>query len=303
MKKVMALLFAILLTACACTAIENIDIPEPTKSQEAEPTPAPTATSAPPVDVPETIEELSEVAGVRVYSPQTLPEGYSLSQLGYDGENTAAVKYTAEEGTLLYTFTRGIIDAPTDAASEKVNGFTSYYVYNNRSSELQWTRGGVTYQIISEPAKDHDALLKLMTQMLKGPALLDDEKSVKCDNLEEVSKLTGFDVKEPSYIPDGFKLSTISCYRLYSASLKYISESDTLTLRICEGDIPPAYNKKKYKDPKTENIGGTDVELYYGDGGRIALAQWTSGGYSHQIYSESGASLNSIKLMVVGFSR
>ena len=99
-------------------------------------------------------------------------------------------------------------------------------------------------------------------------------------------------------------LIVIIFYRYMSKNIKLRKKENDKYLEIKDKIIKLFdYNKKKYKDPKTENIGGTDVELYYGDGGRIALAQWTSGGYSHQIYSESGASLNSIKLMVVGFSR
>ena len=308
MKKLISILLGITLLLCSCTAIDSIDIPEPSPSptESAPPEPSPTPTPEPsfePAEVPDNLEELSALVGVKVFSPQTLPEGYSISHLGYDGLRTAAVKYTAEAGTLLYTFTKGELDIPADAEETSIEGFPSYYIHNDLSSELQWRRSGVTYQIISEPALSFEELSALMRQMLKGPELSDDEKSVRCADMSELSELVGFEAAEPSYLPEGFKLSSLSCYRLYSAQMKYISEADTLTFRICEGDIPPAYSTKKYKDPDTADIGGMSVELFYDENGRVILAQWSSGGYTHQIFSENGASLNSIELMTVGFSR
>lgn len=107
---------------CACSSIDSIEIPEPSPSSQ---TPIeseePIATSTPepskpdPESVPKTLEEMSNRIGMRVFQPIKLPDGYALTQIGYDGDNTAALKYTSDAGTLLYTFYPSTSSVPKDS--------------------------------------------------------------------------------------------------------------------------------------------------------------------------------------------
>ena len=310
MKKLFIALTALLFLLCACSSIDSIEIPEPSPSSQ---TPIeseePIATSTPepskpdPESVPKRLEEMSNRIGMRVFQPIKLPDGYALTQIGYDGDNTAALKYTSDAGTLLYTFYPSTSSVPKDSEQKIVSGFTAYYTKTDLSSIVQWSRGGCTYQIISEPAMSFEELEALLKEMLKGPSLSENEIDVEIENMESLSKKTGFKVWEPTYIPEGFKLSTLSCYRLYTASIKYISESDMITFRACEGEILPYYDKKDLGNPTEASVANMEVNFYMNKAGKVVLCEWTNKGYAHQILSENGASVSTMEMMVVGFSK
>ncbi len=312
MKKTIALLAVMLILVCGCMKIEDIDIPErtpeatTTPSPSAEPviTPEPTPEATPEVvEVPENLDELSEKIGMKVFVPATTPKGYKITEVGYDGSATAALKYTSDEKILLYTYCASQLDPPESGRMISDYGLEAYYRDTDMSSMIQWIRGGNTYQIIAEPALDEIDMTSLMGAMLSGPMLEAEEITVSCKDLHELSDMVGYTAWEPSYLPDNTTLSDIQCYKLYTTVIKYLSESDILTFKTCEGRITPSFDTETYVEPFEAAVGSQTVTYYANSKGNIILAQWYSKGYTHQIFSESGVKPDTMEMLVVGFSK
>lgn len=305
MKRLIPLLIISTLFLCSCEAVSDINIPDPTESPVISDVPVKTQSPDPEnIDVPETIDELSSKIGMKVYTPSAPPEGYSLTEIGFDGQDTAALKYTGESGTLLYTFTPYLSVFPTGGKEFYNEGFLTFTAFSEDASEIQWRRGKCTYQIFSSPQKSEEEMISLMNIMLKGPAALSDEEKNKVyDTDEALCAAIGFSAWQPTYLPEGATLSEISCYYLYSASFKYISESNIYTFRACEGYIPPYYDTSLLPDPATTAVSNMTVNVYYDEKSNITYASWTNGYYSYQITCETGVSKDVMTMMIMGFTK
>lgn len=311
MKKCLVSIIALLLLFSGCTKIENIEIPEmtpqPAKEDEQPVLPQPTPAVEPDIsniDVPATLEELSEKIGMSVYLPATAPEGYKITEIGYDGGVTAALKYASDNAALLYTFSPTREDIPKNSEEITAFGLETYFLKTDASSMIQWFRGERTYQIIAEPALEEDALKSFMKTMLEGPGAGAGDLYIDCDDISELNKKLGFDIREPSYLPQNTTLSEVQCYKLYTGVLKYISEYDMLTFCVCEGDVTPLlFDADKYEKSAKKSVGDITA-VYYTDGkGKVMLAQWYAGGYTHQIFSETGIKEDTMEMMIIGFSK
>lgn len=117
-------------------------------------------------------------------------------------------------------------------------------------------------------------------------------------SIELAEKAVAFDVKIPSYIPDGFSFDYASTMGNDFIQIGYKNaDGAEILYRMAKGsdDISGDYNK--YDSVKTVKINGIDVTLRTGsktsvDGDDSASAIWTDGDYSFSVYCSNVGSVD-----------
>ena len=107
------------------------------------------------------------------------------------------------------------------------------------------------------------------------------------ENFSDVCEQLGYDFKIPKYIPEGYKLDTVSLLFESLVQISYLSENDEIlyrTERTME-DISGDYTV--YDTVETEIINGIDTTLK-GGGEEFYGAVWNDGETSYSIKSTNG---------------
>mgnify|MGYP001035014869 CR=1 FL=1 len=118
------------------------------------------------------------------------------------------------------------------------------------------------------------------------------------ESIELAEKAVAFDVKLPSYIPDGFSFDYASTMRNDFIQIGYKNaDGAEILYRMAKGsdDISGDYNI--YDSVKAVKVNGIDVTLRTGsktsvDGEDSASAIWTDGGYSFSVYCSNVGSID-----------
>ncbi len=110
------------------------------------------------------------------------------------------------------------------------------------------------------------------------------------ESIELAEKAVAFDVKIPSYIPDGFSFDYASTMGNDFIQIGYKNaDGAEILYRMAKGSDDISGDYKIYDSVKTVKINGIDVTLRTGsktsvDGEDSASAIWTDGGYSFSVY-------------------
>lgn len=287
-KSTLSFLICIIFLFCGCQAVSPIELPErmPAVTPAPEPTPTPEPTPE-LIDVPENLEELSELIGVDVYAPDEPLPSMQLSSLGYDGEISGALKYTANDAYLLYTVTKGIAEpAFTDCFKITVSGIEISVTANpeqNLFDHAYWIKNGNTYCLFAEPVLNEDEMSAAVSAMITAPQN-SNAPSVETESIAELSAFVNFTVNIPQNLPEKYTLA--HAYALYGQIPVqiYSNGSTEITFVKSEGTLlPPRFSKIEYASGGEYTLpDGSIAQLYYTENG-VSLAEWTSGGYGYSI--------------------
>ena len=124
------------------------------------------------------------------------------------------------------------------------------------------------------------------------------EEPVGYDNIGELSDAVGFDVIEPSGMPEGYALAGYYAVGTGLAQILYVNGDKELIFAMtalkkvaCETD--------EFEQTKTVGVNGVNFE-YSLSGGSVRLATARVGDYTYAIYVKSGLSEEEMKQAVIG---
>ena len=134
----------------------------------------------------------------------------------------------------------------------------------NEENSLQSSLGNEDNQVVSPTNPSNDA-----------------------ENFSDIREQLGYDFKVPQYLPEGYKLDTVSLMFGSLVQISYLSENDEIVYRTekTDADISGDYNV--YDTVETETINGVDTTLRGSDGVFYGAA-WNDGEMSYSIGSTNG---------------
>lgn len=108
--------------------------------------------------------------------------------------------------------------------------------------------------------------------------------------VEEAEKAVNFEVKQPSKLPQGYKLTFISTISNETFQLVYSDGENEITFRMAKGseDISGDYNIYK----NTKSVENGDLKVTYKGNGDISNAVWTDKEFAYSIYADKAVSEN-----------
>lgn len=111
--------------------------------------------------------------------------------------------------------------------------------------------------------------------------------STDAESFSDVREQLGYDFKVPQYLPEGYKLDTVSLMFGSLVQISYLCETDEIVYRTekTDADISGDYNV--YDTVETETINGVDTTLK-GSDGVFYGAVWNDGEMSYSIGSTNG---------------
>lgn len=175
---------------------------------------------------------------------------------------------------------------------------------NGKYGNATWTADGYSYSI---GAYDYsleinegialDGMLDLAETVITG---VDNTGIVGIPNpfieyksLEEAEKAVGIKLNIPEEL-DGYKIDSISSMDGVMLQVIYSNGTDSIFVRKMQGNASISGDYNVYDNSVDFYVGGKNVS-FKGNNGAISNAEWNKNGYSYSLYSENGASYETMK--------
>ena len=132
--------------------------------------------------------------------------------------------------------------------------------------------------------------------LLIGVALDDnDEAESSLDELAELAKTVGFDIKAPT-VPAGYEADAYIDISGELAEVFYVKGDDTLVYRVSRGEGDNSGDYNTYSNKKTVDVNGVSVELRGKD--KVNVATWSNGGFAYSVSAKQGISETEVAAVV-----
>lgn len=121
--------------------------------------------------------------------------------------------------------------------------------------------------------------------------------SADAESFSDVREQLGYDFKVPHYLPEGYKLDTVSFMFGSLVQISYLSENDEIVYRTEKTDADISGDYTVYNTVETETINGIDTTLK-GSDGVFYGAVWNDGDMAYSLNSTNGLDKDTIVKIV-----
>lgn len=258
----------------------------------------------------DTLEEAEKAVGFEINVPESI-DGYSEKLISVMDGKMIQVVFVEGDKQICIRKEKGNDDISGDYtkyADKKMTDVDGVTITlkggNGKYGNATWTADGYSYSI---GAYDYslevnegivlDEMLDLAETVITG---VDNTGIIGIPNpfieyksLEEAEKAVGIKLNIPEEL-DGYKIDSISSMDGVMLQVIYSNGTDSIFVRKMQGNASISGDYNVYDNSVDFYVGGKNVS-FKGNNSAISNAEWNKNGYSYSLYSENGASYETMK--------
>ena len=257
----------------------------------------------------DTLEEAEKAVGFEINVPESI-DGYSEKLISVMDGKMIQVVFAEGDKQICIRKEKGNDDISGDYtkyAEKKITDVDGVTITlkggNGKYGNATWTADGYSYSI---GAYDYslevnegiaaDKILTIAENVIRGV----DEDIIGMPNpfveyktLEEAEKSAGIKLNAPEEL-NGYKVENISVMDCRMLQVIYSNGTNEIYVRKMQGNASLSGDYNVYDNSVDFYVGGKNVS-FKGNNGAISNAEWNKNGYSYSLYSENGASYETMK--------
>ena len=258
----------------------------------------------------DSLKEAEKAVGFEINAPESI-DGYSEKHISVMDGKMIQVIYINGDKQICIRKEKGNDDISGDYtkyAEKKITDIDGVTITlkggNGKYGNATWTADGYSYSI---GAYDYsleinegialDEMLDLAETVITG---VDNtgidgipNPFIEYKSLEEAEKAVGIKLNAPEEL-DGYKIDSISSMDGVMLQVIYSNGTDSIFVRKMQGNASISGDYNVYDNSVDFYVGGKNVS-FKGNNGAISNAEWNKNGYSYSLYSENGASYETMK--------
>ena len=258
----------------------------------------------------DSLKEAEKAVGFEINAPESI-DGYSEKLISVMDGKMIQVIYINGDKQICIRKEKGNEDISGDYtkyAEKKITDIDGVTITlkggNGKYGNATWTADGYSYSI---GAYDYsleinegialDEMLDLAETVITG---VDNTGIIGIPNpfieyksLEEAEKAVSIKLNISEEL-DGYKIDSISSMDGVMLQVIYSNGADKIYVRKMQGNASISGDYNVYDNSVDFYVGGKNVS-FKGNNGAISNAEWNKNGYSYSLYSENGASYETMK--------